>query len=146
MATKEFHLVSETVRGNCLRTICEAAIIKEKPVSVKIGTATRSSMQNRKLHAMLGDLLSQFDFRGYMPDRKQPTIDDLKHLFVSAHKVATNEAAGIVRGFEGELVSLYESTSKMSVGRLASLIEYINAWAAKNDIVWTYHEQEGFYG
>lgn len=38
-------------------------------------------------------------------------------------------------GLEGEVINLRESTAHMSVRRLASLIEYVQAWAASNDVV-----------
>ena len=38
-------------------------------------------------------------------------------------------------GLEGELVNVRERTSKMGVRRLASLIEYVGAWAAENGVV-----------
>lgn len=49
------------------------------------------------------------------------------------HAIATGGSADLVTGLEGETVNIRESTAKMSVARMASLIEYVLAWAANND-------------
>ena len=41
----------------------------------------------------------------------------------------------MVIGIEGEVINLRESTAQMSVKRLASLIEYVQAWAVENDVI-----------
>ena len=41
----------------------------------------------------------------------------------------------MVIGLEGEVINLRESTAQMSVKRLASLIEYVQAWAVENDVI-----------
>jgi len=38
----------------------------------------------------------------------------------------------VIAGIEGEFVNIRESTAKMGVKRLNSLIEYIQAWVADN--------------
>ena len=58
----------------------------------------------------------------------------LENLLVSAHSIATGEPSKMVRGIEGELVNIRERTSKMSNGRLSSLIDYILAFCAGNGI------------
>ncbi len=51
-------------------------------------------------------------------------------LLISGHTIATKEANKMVIGLEGEVVNLRESSAQMSVSRLNSLIEYVQAWAA----------------
>jgi NinB protein len=55
-------------------------------------------------------------------------------LLVSGHAIATGHEADIVPGIENELVNLRESTANMSIKRLSSLIEYIQAFMAEHDI------------
>ncbi|RZN53069.1 recombination protein NinB, partial [Avibacterium paragallinarum] len=95
--------------------------------------------QNAKLHAMLGDIAKQCEFQG-----KKRDIETWKMLFVSGHKIATGEQAEMAIGFEGEVVNLRESTAQMGVKRLASLIEYVQAWAAEQGV--RFSDRQGFYG
>lgn len=98
-------------------------------VVVEVRPVTRSDEQNAKLHAMLGDIAEQATWQGDKLD-----IDGWKNLFVSGHTIATKEPYKLVTGLEGELVNVRERTSKMGVRRCASLIEYVQAWAAQNGI------------
>lgn len=90
---------------------------------------TRSLVQNAKFHAMCGDIAKQKEFAGM-----KLTLKEWKLLFISAHSKVTGEDAMIVPGLEGEFVNLRESTAGMSVGRMQSLIEYVEAWGAENDV------------
>ncbi|MCP2041682.1 hypothetical protein L1281_002293 [Neisseria sp. HSC-16F19] len=99
-------------------------------VCIEVREKTRTDDQNAKLHAMLGDIAKQKTFNG-----RKLSIDQWKMVFVSGHKIATGEQAEMAIGLEGEVINLRESTAKMSVRRLASLIEYVDAWAADNGVV-----------
>lgn len=100
-----------------------------KRVQVTIEPITRSMEQNAKLHAMLTDIAMQKTWND-----KKLNVEQWKMLFVSGHRLATDGNAEMAIGLEGEVVNLRESTAKMSVSRCASLIEYIQAWAAMNDV------------
>ena len=103
-----------------------------KTIFVEVRSITRSDEQNKKLHAMLGDIAKQKTFYG-----KTLNIEQWKMIFVSGHKIATGGNAEMAIGLEGEVINLRESTAKMSVSRLSSLIEYISAWGANNDVKFT---------
>ncbi|EFG30500.2 hypothetical protein HMPREF9021_02562 [Simonsiella muelleri ATCC 29453] len=100
-----------------------------KRAMITIEPITRSHEQNAKLHAMLADIATQKLFNG-----KKLAVEQWKMLFVSGHSIATGGQAEMAIGLEGEVVNLRESTAKMSVSRCASLIEYIQAWGAMNDV------------
>lgn len=127
--TKSFFLRSNQVRSNCLEFIRELPTDEKNPLVVKIQPMTRSLEQNAKLHAMLSDISKQCEFNG-----KKRNIDTWKVIMVSAHKIATGEKAEMAIGLEGEVINLRESTAQMSVKRLASLIEYIQAWGVENGV------------
>ena len=92
--------------------------------------ATRSLEQNAKFHALCSDVAkSGFKWMG-----AERTAAQWKVLFVSGHAIATGLGADIVPGLEGEFVNIRESTAKMSKSRGSSLIEYVLAWCAGNDI------------
>jgi hypothetical protein len=129
MDKKQFFLRSNQVRLNCLEFIRELQTDDKNPLVVKIQPMTRSLEQNAKLHAMLSDISKQCEFNG-----KKRNIDTWKVIMVSAHKIATGEKAEMAIGLEGEVINLRESTAQMSVKRLASLIEYVQAWGVENGV------------
>lgn len=87
---------------------------------------TRSSEQNAKFHAMCQDLA------GKKWGGKERSAAEWKVLLVSGHMIATGEAQNMTVGIEGEVVNLRESTATMSAKRMASLIEYTQAWIVNN--------------
>ena len=97
---------------------------------LEIRPETRSSQQNRYLHALFGDIARQAEWLG-----KKRSADEWKVLMVSGHSVATKQGAEMVPGIEGEFINIRESTARMGKARMASLLEYVLAWCAINDIV-----------
>lgn len=99
-------------------------------VVIEVRAPRRTEEQNAKLHALLSDIAKQKEFNG-----QKRTIEQWKLIMVSGHRIATGGIAEIAIGLEGEVINLRESTAHMSVSRLASLIEYVQAWVASNDVV-----------
>jgi len=84
---------------------------------------TRSDEASAKFHAMCGDFAkSGIEWAG-----KRRTLAQWKVLLISGHAIATKEGAEMVPGLESEFVNIREESSKMSVKRMASLIEYTYA-------------------
>lgn len=100
-----------------------------KRLILEIRQETRSSQQNRLLHALFNDVSKQAEWMG-----KPRTPAEWKLIFVSGHSVATQQGAEVVPGLEGEFLNLRESTAQMSRDRMGSLLEYVLAWCANNDI------------
>lgn len=100
-----------------------------KVVQVEFKLETRTDRQNRLLHALISDVSKSGEFGGI-----KRTPDFWKHLLISAHSAATNEPIETFQGLEGELVSYRESSARMTKKRLASLIDYIQAYCAENGI------------
>lgn len=98
-------------------------------LNVEIRPETRSSAQNRLLHALFGDISRQAEWMG-----KKRSAAEWKVLFVSGHSVATKAGAELVPGLEGEFCNIRESTARMSKSRLSSLVEYVIAWATLNGV------------
>lgn len=112
---------AESILRQWLQTHDEAALIVSEP--------RRSLPQNDKFHAMCEDVARQCEWMG-----KKRTKDQWKVLFVSGHSIATGRGAEMVPGLEGEFVNIRESTARMSRSRLKSLIEYVQAWCAGNEV------------
>jgi len=97
----------------------------EHPYCVEVRPLTRTDPQNKLLHALFGELAHQAKWQN-----EKLTAEQWKMLMISAHTIATKEPNKMVIGLEGEVVNLRESSAQMSVARLNSLIEYVQAWAA----------------
>lgn len=119
-----------TDSGALRSIIVEAVMNSPSGHYVTIGPRTRTEKQNERFHAMCGDVAKQKEFNG-----RKLTLQQWKVLFVSAHAKATGLEYDLEVGLEGELVNLRESTAQMGVQRMASLIEYVSAWGAENDVI-----------
>jgi NinB protein len=90
---------------------------------IELREKTRSNESSAKFHAMCGDFAkSGIEWAG-----KRRTLAQWKVLLISGHAIATKEGAEMVPGLESEFVNIREESSKMSVKRMASLIEYTYA-------------------
>lgn len=81
---------------------------------------------------MISDIARQVTWCG-----KKLKPEQWKVLLISGHAVATKQEAEVVPGLEGEYVNIRESSADMSVGRMASLIEYTMAWAIGQNVRFT---------
>lgn len=132
MMQKFKRFVTQDNKRDVMRLAYEAAgtlLESGDKVVVEVREKTRTDEQNAKLHAMLGDIAKQKTFNG-----QKLNIEQWKMVFVSGHRIATGGTAEMAIGLEGEVINLRESTARMGVRRLASLIEYIQAWAAGNGV------------
>lgn len=92
---------------------------------VVIKDSTRSLEQNSKFHSLCRDAALHLQYSS-----KRLSADQWKVLFISGHAIATGRPVEIVPGLEGELVNIRESSAKMSLIRMSSLIEYVEAYLA----------------
>ena len=93
-----------------------------------IKDSTRSLDQNAKFHALCNDATKTMTYMG-----RVLKTDQWKVLFISGHAIATKIGADMVPGLEGEFVNLRESSAQMGVKRMASLIEYTQAYIDSNE-------------
>ena len=129
-------LISPRVRGNAL------AAIERAPdgYTVTVSEPTRSTDQNAKFHAIVGDIArSPLKWAG-----KHRTPDQWKAILISGHAVATKEPGEVIPGIEGEFVAIRESSARMGVRRASSLIEYTLAFCATHGIELIETHRRGF--
>lgn len=138
---QKFFIRDDRIKSNCLRAVQSIHGAQEKPMVVEIRESNRNDMQNRKFHAMCGDVAKQLKYMG-----RTLSPEQWKVLFVSGHTIATGGGADVVPGIEGEFCNIREKTATMSVKRMASLIEYVQAYAASNGVVFTERDTGGFTG
>lgn len=126
---KTFFLRSPVIQLNALRYIEQLPTDDQRPLMVIIKPTTRKLEQNALLHALLGELEKKATWQG-----ERLTLAQWKTLMISAHTIATGDPVKLTVGIEREMVNLRESSAEMSISRISSLIDYIKAWAAMNDI------------
>ncbi|MDG6453588.1 recombination protein NinB [Glaesserella parasuis] len=136
---QKYFLRTEQIKNNALEFVKALPVDEKKPLVVDVKPVTRNLEQNAKFHAMCGDIARQVQFNGeWLP------LETWKVILISAHAEATKEGSRLVTGLEGELVNIRESTAQMSVKRMASLIEYVQAYCDLNGII--LNNKVGFYG
>lgn len=138
---QRFLMGTDQVRSNALLAVAQAP----EGYTVTVAPPKRSLDQNAMLHALLTDIAGS----GHKWAGERWTVEDWKALMVSAHNVATrdnegNKASPLVRGLEGELVQLRESTASMTVGRASSLIEYVVSYCISNGIALKETKRQGY--
>lgn len=130
MTSKKFYLRSEQIKSNLIDAIRSIQVNQDKPMVIEIKEQNRSQGQNSKLHALFGDLeRSELVFAG-----KRRSAEEWKCIMISAHSAATMGSGEVVSGLEGELLCIRESSAKMSVKRMVSLIEYITSYCVMNGV------------
>lgn len=129
MDKQTFFLRNEQVRRNLIEQINKLPLNDQHPLTIRITDYDRSLLQNSMFHALCGDVARQ----AIWMDAKRTAVQ-WKTLFVSGHSVATGNGAEIVPGLEGEFCNIRESTAKMGIKRMTSLIEYSTAWAVGNGV------------
>lgn len=136
---QKYFLRSEQIKNNAVQFVKALPVDEKNPLVVEVKPITRNLEQNAKFHAMCGDIAKQVQFNGeWLP------LETWKVLLISAHAEATKEGSRLVTGLEGELVNIRESTADMSVKRMASLIEYVQAYCDLNGVI--LNNKVGFYG
>jgi|ERR1035437_2769972 hypothetical protein len=99
-------------------------------ISVEARPETRSSQENRMLHALIGEIASQKDWAGAKRD-----AEIWKRLLVAAWCRTRGESVEILPALDGHGVDIVPArTSKLTKGECADLIEYVQAWAADNGV------------
>ena len=99
----------------------------------------RSEEQNKKLHAMLADIAKQVEHAG-----KKWNILIWKRLCTAAWLREIGENATMIPALDGNGFDvIYEKTSKLGVKKCASLIEWVSAFGAENQVRWTQKDNWG---
>ena len=90
----------------------------------------RSTEQNARLHAMLGDIAKQKEWAGARRD-----IETWKRLMTAAWLRARGEHVEMLPAIDGNGVDIvFRRTSKLSVAECSELCDFIESWAVDNDV------------
>lgn len=111
----------------------KALLMSGQRVMITAKSATRSNEASAKFHAMCGDFAKSFK-----PWAGKPrSLEEWKVLLISGHAVATKLGAEVIPGIENEFVNIRESSARMGVRRMASLIEYSYAFGTSIGVKFT---------
>lgn len=104
---------------------------KNAKVEVSEALPKRSIDQNAMFHAICGDIARQIEWAGRKLDGEA-----WKRLLVDAWARTENRCQGhIVPSLDGQsIVNLGIQTRRMTVGEMADLITFAQAWAVEHDV------------
>jgi hypothetical protein len=98
-----------------------------------IKPATRSGDQNRKLHAMLGEIAAQKEWAGSKRDS-----ETWKRLLTAAWTRARGEHTEFLPAIDGVGIDVvFRRTSSLTRGEMSELIEFVYAWGAEAGVLFT---------
>lgn len=131
--TKEFRLVSNSVKQNAINFISQLQIEAEHPLRVVIDEDKRSSAQNRMMWAVLNDIANQVTWC----DEKL-TSEEWKILIT-----ANLNGQKPVKGINGGLVFLGQSTRRMNKREFADVVTCAEQFGAENGVIFSIDAKEG---
>ena len=124
-------------RPDIRRRALEAVAAAGDGVVVTLADPTRNGEQNAKLHAMLGEIAERVQWAG-----KTRSIETWKRLLCAAWLRAEGESIELLPAIDGHGVDfVYSPTSSLSKAQMASLIDFVTAWAAEQGIFDAEQEQ-----
>jgi len=103
---------------------CKAMLMAGHRLTLEIHKATRSSEQNARMWAMLTEIARQVDWHG-----QKLTPEDWKDMATAALK-----RQRVVPGIDGGFVVLGQRTSKMTIGEMSELMDFLEAFGAEHDV------------
>ena len=99
-------------------------------LTLEVKPRTRSVEQNALLHAMLSDIAAQVEWAGAKRD-----VECWKRLLVAAWCRARGESVELLPALDGHGVDIvFRRTSKMTVDEVSELCDFIQCWAAQNEV------------
>jgi len=119
------------------KKVCEY-LQHDKPVMVTIDEfkSRRSLDQNRKLWACLTDISEQVE---WPVDGKLQRLspEDWKDILTAG----LHKSQRVAQGVDGGFVMLGQRTSKMTVGDMVELIEFVQWFGAEKGVRWSEHRE-----
>lgn len=138
--TRLFILSHSTARRNAIQAIQEAPdgdVVTIKPPK-------KSRAQEEKYHAMFDDIARQVPLHGVTINEA-----DMKRALFSAFKIDTKDDPDLAKewrefgevrmavGFRGEIIVFGDQTRKLPKKLASALIEWLYAFGAEHDVVWS---------
>lgn len=129
---KEIRLTHEVARNNAINLINQLPLDGERPLRVVIDEDKRSNAQNRMLWAVLNDIAKQVEWNG-----EKLTREEWKHLIT-----ANLHGQKCVKGIQGGLVFMGQSTRKMNKKEFADVVTCAEQFGAENGVIFSIDAKE----
>lgn len=128
MNKQTYHLTTPVARQNAARAVSAAP----EGMICEIKPRTRSLEANAKMWAMLTDISKQvkWPINGVM---ETLSPEDWKDVL----SASLSQENRIAQGVRGGFVMLGKRTSKMGIREMSDLIEFMNAFGAEQNVVWS---------
>lgn len=111
----------------------------DKPRKLVIKDVDRSGEQNKRLHAMLGDVSHQVEHAG-----KKWDVLIWKRLLTAAWLRESGDQPQLIPAVDGHGFDvIYERTSQLTVKQCGELMEWIEAFGAEHQVRWTQKDNWG---
>lgn len=108
---------------------------------LEVKKETRSLAENRMLHALLAEISHQVEWAG-----KKHDSETWKRLLTASWTRARGEQIEILPAVDGHGVDIvFRRTSQLTRAECADLIEFVQAWAADNNVEVSSKESTGFH-
>lgn len=99
-------------------------------LKLSVGEETRSTEQNAKLHALIGEIAAQKEWAGRKWD-----AEVWKRLLTAAWMRARGEQVIVVPALDGQGVDVvFRRTSSLSKAECSDLLEFVMAYATQNGV------------
>lgn len=142
MTKRVFHLVHDSARNRAADACMKAPV----GYMVTVSEPVKKRIQEEKYHAMMGDIAKQCDYHGRKLDE-----ESWKRLLVEAMvAILREEAKGkgdpdpfprggcVLPSLDGmRIVQVEVLTRNFTVRQAALFIEYLYAFGAERDVIWT---------
>lgn len=111
----------------------KALLMAGHRICVEVKTETRSSAQNRLLHATIGEIADQLEWAGA---KRSPEV--WKRLLMAAWLRTRGESVEILPALDGHGIDVvFERTSKLSIAECSEFQEYAFAWGSERGVRFT---------
>jgi hypothetical protein len=123
---RTFILAHPEARRRAMAAVAEAA----PGEVVEVKAPTRNLAQNALLHALLSEIADRVKWAGELRDEEV-----WKRLLTAAWLRAEGESLQLLPAVDGKgLDVVYTPTHTLSKGQMASLVDYVTAWAIEQGV------------
>lgn len=110
---------------------CKPRLIAGHRLVLSVREEKRSSPQNAKLHALIGEIAAQREWAG-----QRWELEVWKRLLTAAWMRTNGERVLVVPALDGAGVDIcFRATSKLTKAECSDLLEYVSSWAAQHGVI-----------
>lgn len=114
-------------------SIIKPLLMSGRVLALDVRSETRSTAQNRLLHARFNDIAKQIEWVG-----KRRDVDTWKRLLTAAWLRARGESVELLPAVDGHGVDVvFRRTSTLTTAECAELSDYVMAWGDGEGVRWS---------